>query len=121
MLKMLTDFFPIMFNKTLCKWIGVSRKTMARKAKELGLKKADNFKEIRKSEFSEKVSEGVKRAYADGRLKPRFGKGESFCPNTEFKEGNKFDGKTEAKRVEKLHQTYKKKKLLSIYGLKHEK
>ena len=118
MLKMLTDFFPIMFNKTLCKWIGVSERTMARKASELGLKKVENFTELRKDEYSQKVSEAVKKAYADGRKVSQFKKGVRNNPQGEFKQGFKFEGEIEAERVGNIRRTFKKRKLLSIYGLK---
>lgn len=42
-LKLLRSFFPTMFNRPLAKWIGVSMRTLNRKARELGLEKKPGF------------------------------------------------------------------------------
>lgn len=80
-LKLLTDFFPIMFNDALAKWLGVSRRTLTRKARELGLKKKDNFHELKKDKIRERQSEALKKVECTTRFK----KGQHASPATEFK------------------------------------
>lgn len=80
-LKLLTDFFPIMFNDALAKWLGVSRRTLTRKARELGLKKKDNFHEMKKDKIRERQSEALKKV----ECATRFKKGQHASPATEFK------------------------------------
>ena len=80
-LKLLTDFFPIMFNDALAKWLGVSRRTLTRKARELGLKKKDNFHEMKKDKIRERQSEALKKVECTTRFK----KGQHASPATEFK------------------------------------
>lgn len=80
-LKLLSDFFPIMFNDALAKWLGVSRRTLTRKARELGLKKKDNFHEMKKDKIRERQSEALKKVECASRFK----KGQHASPATEFK------------------------------------
>lgn len=61
MLKLLTDFFPIMFNKPLAKWIGVSQRTMLRKARELGLQKQEGFLDKRRKDISRLAGEALRK------------------------------------------------------------
>ena len=115
MLNLLRDFFPIMFNRTLAQWIGVSQRTLERKARELGLQKVDNFAELRADDISQKISDKVKRAYAEGRKISNFQKGVRNNPGGEFKPGFKFTGEIEEKRKESIRRTFKRKKLIQIY------
>ena len=117
-LSLLRDYYPTMFNAPLAKWIGCSVRTLERKASELGLKKVENFNEFRADDISRIVSEGVKKAYREGRKTSAFKKGVRNNPDGEFTKGFKFEGETEEKRKEKIRQTFKRRKLLSIYGLK---
>jgi len=80
-LKLLTDFFPIMFNDALAKWLGISIRTLTRKARELGLKKRDNFHELKKDKIRERQSEALKKV----ECATRFKKGQHASPATEFK------------------------------------
>lgn len=80
-LKLLTDFFPIMFNDALAKWLGISIRTLTRKARELGLRKRDNFHELKKDKIRERQSEALKKV----ECATRFKKGQHASPATEFK------------------------------------
>ena len=106
-----------MFNKVMCSWVGVSERTLIRKAKELGLSKVENFTELKKESFSEIVSLGLKKAYLEGRKTSQFKKGVRNNPSGDFRPGPHFDEETETDRKEKIRRTFKKMKLLKIYGL----
>lgn len=114
-LKLLREYYPTMFTDALAKWIGCSVRTLQRKARELGLKKVDNFNQVRSADISRKVSDGVKRAYREGRKTSRFRKGVRSNPQGEFKPGFKFKGEIEEGRKEKIRETYRRKKLIQIY------
>lgn len=105
-LKLLTDFFPIMFNDALAKWLGVSIRTVTRKARELGLKKKDNFHELKKDKIRERQREALKKV----ECATRFKKGHHASPATEFKKGQKLSPEMIAKRSEGLKKAWKKKK-----------
>ena len=107
-LKLLTDFFPIMFNDALAKWLGVSVRTLTRKAKELGLKKREDFRELKKDAMRQRQSEGQKRV----QVATRFKKGQHASPATEFKKGQKLSPEMIAKRSEGLKKAWKKKQSL---------
>lgn len=78
-LKLLTDFFPIMFNDALAKWLGISIRTLTRKARELGLKKRDDFHELKKDKIRERQSEALKKV----ECATRFKKGQHASPATD--------------------------------------
>jgi len=118
MLNLLRDFFPIMFNRTLAQWLGVSLRTLERKARELGLKKVDNFTQLRADDISRNISDKVKKAYAEGRKTSTFKKGVRNNPGGEFKPGFKFSGEIEEKRKENIRRTFKRGKLIQIYRQK---
>lgn len=90
--KMLTDFFGIMFNKDLALWLGMSERTLKRKARELGLKKGESFYRRKR----QRQSEGLKKVECSSRIK----KGERRSPATEFKKGYKPSAEIIAKRRE---------------------
>ena len=113
---LIRTYFPTMFNKPLAKWIGCSERTLIRKARELGLEKVENFNEVRAYDISRLLSEKVKKAYADGRLVAP-PKGVRPMPEHEFKPGHQFSEEIEEARKEKIRKTYRRNKLLSIYGL----
>lgn len=117
-IKILCDYYPTMFNTVMAKWLGVSYRTLERKARALGLVKVANFNELKAESFSQIVSDGVKRAYAEGRKVSHFKKGVRNNPQGEFPKGHKFDDAIEEERKEKIRRTYRKKKILKIYGLK---
>ena len=112
----LRTYYPTMFNDALAKWIGCSYRTLERKAAELGLKKVENFNEVRAYDISRLLSVAVKKAYADGRLVAP-PKGVRPMPEHEFKPGHKFSEEIEEARKEKIRKTYRRNKLLTIYGL----
>lgn len=95
-LKLLTDFYPIMFNEALAKWLGISIRTLSRKAKELGLKKRDDFRELKKEAWRQRQSEALKKV----ECATRFKKGQHPSPATEFKKGQKQSPAILAKRAE---------------------
>lgn len=61
-LKLLRTFFPTMFNRALAKWIGVSMRTMIRKARELGLEKKPGFLDERRRDISRLAGEAIRRS-----------------------------------------------------------
>lgn len=112
---LLRTYFPTMFNKSLAKWIGCSERTLIRKARALGLSKVENFNQYRAYDISRIISEGVKRAYAEGRKTSTLKAGVRNNPDGEFKPGFKFTGEIEEKRKENIRRTFKRKKLIQIY------
>ena len=114
MLKLLRDYFPTMTNYSLAKLIGVSHRTMIRKARELGLEKADDFMEINRKSISESISAGVRR---HGPQPTHFQKGVRANPDGEFKPGHRESPEVKAKRSASLKETWKRKKILKRYGL----
>ena len=115
-ISLLRTYYPTMFNHALAKWIGCSQRTLERKAKELGIRKVDNFNEVRAYDISKLLSAAVKKASADGRLvAPQ--KGVRPMPEHEFKPGHKFSEEIEEARKEKIRTTYRRNKLYMIYGL----
>ena len=105
-LKLLTDFFPIMFNDALAKWLGVSRRTLTRKARELGLKKRDDFYQLKRDVWVERQREALKKV----ECATRFKKGHHASPATEFKKGQKATPEMIAKRSEGLKKAHAKKR-----------
>ena len=117
MLKLLRDFYPTMFNSALAKWLKVSVRSLERKAKELGIRKVENFNSVRADGISELISISIKQAYAEGRMESPFKKGTRTNPDGEFKPGHRFSEEIERKRVEKIRRIYRDKKLKKIYGI----
>lgn len=105
-LKLLTDFFPIMFNDALAKWLGVSIRTVTRKARELGLKKREDFRELKKDAIRQKQSAALKKV----ECATRFRRGEHPSLATEFKKGHRQSPEIIAKRAEACKKAWKKKK-----------
>jgi len=117
MLKLLCDYFPTMFNRPLAKWIGVSRRTLIRKARELGLEKKPGFLEERRADINELASAGLKRTHKSG---GRFKKGERNNPEGEFKKGHTESPETKAKRSASLKAAWvrrKRREMLKSYGI----
>ena len=119
---MLRLYYPTMFNDALAKWMGCSKRTLNRKAKELGLKKVDNFNSYRADAMSELLSAALKKAYRDGRKTTQFIKGVRNNPDGEFRPGHHFDAETEEARKDKIRKTFKDRKakdrILTLYGMK---
>ena len=114
MLKLLRDYYPTMTNFSLSRLVGVSQRTMIRKARELGLEKAEDFMEINRKSISESISAGVRRY---GPQPTHFRKGERANPEGEFKPGHKESPETKEKRRASLRETWRRKKILKRYGL----
>ena len=110
-IKLLVTFFPTMFNKPLAKWIGVSLRTMLRKARELGLEKQEGFLEKRRKDISLLASEALRKKQ---NVSTRFKKGERFNPDGEFKKGHKESEETKAKRIQSLKESWRRRKLAQV-------
>ena len=106
-LKLLRDFFPTMFNRPLAKWIGVSMRTMIRKARELGLEKKPGFLDVRRKDITALAAEGLRNSV---NVRTRFKKGERNNPAGEFKPGYKESPETKARRSESLKHSWKMRK-----------
>ncbi len=52
MIRSLTELFPVTYNKVLARELGVSWRTLIRKARELGLEKEHGFLENRRTEIT---------------------------------------------------------------------
>lgn len=116
-LALIREYYPTMFNDALAKWIGCSMRTLQRKAVELGIRKVDNFNQVRAEGMAERISAAQKKSYAEGRRTSRFKKGERPMPEYEFKPGHRFGDDIEKERISNIRRTYRKRKLLKIYGL----
>lgn len=117
MLKLLTDFFPAMFDTPLAKWIGVSKRTLIRKARELGLEKKPGFLEDRREDIKDLARIALKRRTD---ISTRFQKGVRYNPAGEFKKGRKESEESKAKRVASLKLAWKRRKEreeLKSYGI----
>ena len=109
MLKIITTFFPMMFNKPLAKWLGVSERTLTRKARELGLEKQEGFIKKRQKDINQLISESHKN---NEKLKETLiKKGEHRGRQTEFKKGQKMSPEMIAKRTATLQENKRRKKL----------
>ena len=91
-------------NDDLADIIGVSPRTLIRKARELGLEKdkawqhGNTMRNLKMANFTNKVK-GVKSP---------FRKGEHYCPENEFKPGHKESEESKAKRIAGLKEYYKR-------------
>lgn len=103
-----------MTNLSLSSLIGVSMRTLTRKASELGLEKAPYFLEINARTISERISSALKRK---GNFGTQFVKGARSNPEGEFKPGHKESPETKEKRRASLRETWRRKKILKRYGL----
>lgn len=106
-LKLLRDYFPTMFNKPLAKWIGVSLRTMIRKARELGLEKKPGFLDERRRDIQALASEALKKST---NVHSRFEKGVRNNPAGEFKPGHIESQETKARRSAALKHAWKVRK-----------
>lgn len=117
----LRRFFPTMFNADLTKLLGVSQRTMIRKARELGLEKSPTFREDRKRDINHRASVALKRKYIEGACSSHFKKGVHNNPDGEFKPGHVETQETKLKRSEALKWTWQRRKVMErihkIYGI----
>ena len=115
MIKILKDFFPTMFNGALASWLRVSKRTLNRKAKELGLEKAADFREKREKDIQRMAGEAIRRK---GDVRGTwFKKGIRNNPAGEFKKGHQESEETKAKRIATMKATIQRKKTLKRWGL----
>ena len=110
-IKLLTMYFPTMFNRPLASWLGVSLRTMLRKARELGLEKQEGFLEKRRKDISLLAAEALRRKE---NVSSRFKKGVRFNPAGEFKKGHVESPETKAKRSAALKESWKRRKQQSV-------
>lgn len=112
MISTLGHFFPTMFNRYLAQWLGVSLRTLIRKARELGLEKEEGFLDKKREKINELAGEALRaRGDVDGTW---FKKGVRNNPSGEFKKGHKESAETKAKRIAALKAAHKRKKQQSI-------
>lgn len=102
-LKLLKDYFPTMFNKPLARWIGVSLRTLIRKARELGLEKKPGFLQERRRDIQRLAADAIRRS---GNKATRFKKGVHNNPAGEFKPGHRLSPEAKAKQVESLKRAW---------------
>jgi hypothetical protein len=107
-IKLLVDFYPLMFNDDLARWIGVADRTVRRKARELGLKKGEAFYKRKREILLKRQSEGLKKVECSTRFK----KGQRPSPATEFKKGYKPSPEVIAKRAETRRKNAERRKQL---------
>lgn len=113
--KLLRSFFPTMFNRHLAKWVGVSVRTLIRKARELGLEKKPGFLEERKRDIQRIAGEAIRRS---DHHNTRFQKGVHYNPAGEFKPGHKESPESRAKRSASLNMLGRsERKRLSWTGI----
>lgn len=117
MLSLLREYYPTMFNDALSKWLGVSERSLQRKARELGLYKVENFNQVRSEDISLRISESLKKTYANNGHRMIFKPGVRNNPDGEFKPGHRYDEETEERRKDKIRRTFSRRKLLKRYGL----
>lgn len=104
MIDYLRRHFPVTLNEELAGCLGVSVRTMIRKARELGMKKDPQWLASVWSEnrlLAHSVSK--RRGYPGG-----FKKGQHANPEGEFKTGEAHSEETKRKRVESLKRWYKR-------------
>ena len=118
MLDTLREYYPTMFNDALAKLLKVSLRTLQRKARELGLEKVKDFQQVRAEDISRRLSDALKRSYAENGHPCAFKPGVRNNPDGEFQKGHRFPDDIENERKDKIRRTFKRRKLLQIYGLK---
>lgn len=118
MIDILREYYPTMFNHSLAKWLRVSVRSLQRKAKELSLAKVENFNKVRAEDISKLLSDALKKCYAENGHPCAFKPGVHSNPEGEFQKGHRFPDNIENERKDKIRRTFKKRKLLQIYGLK---
>lgn len=110
MLKLLRDFFPIMFNSDLAKWIGVAQRTLVRKARELGINKVQDFHERKREAISQRIRHGHKiKGFGEG-VKYRFKPGDPRICGKQFEKGHMPTEQTRAKMSEAMRKMWARRK-----------
>ena len=104
MLDYLRKHYPTTLNEELAGCLGVSQRTMIRKARELGLEKDPEWLAAvwdERRQLAHVISK--RKGYPGG-----FKKGERANPAGEFKPGRKPSAEEIAKRAESMRQWYKR-------------
>lgn len=104
MLDYLRRHYSTTLNKEMSECLGVSQRTMIRKARELGLEKDPEWLANVWSERRELAHVISRRKGIPGGFK----KGERANPEGEFKPGHKLSAEEMAKRSEKMKQWYRR-------------
>ena len=94
--------FPHRISIDICKEMGVSLRSIIRKARELGIDKEPGFLETNRKEIQSRATKGLKATSKKG---GRFKKGEHAGLEYEFKPGHKESEETKARRVAKMSKT----------------
>ncbi len=109
----LRELFSYEFNDDVAKALKVSPRSVTRRARELGLEKAPDFREVKADELSRRLKKGIK----NGKPSPtKFKKGKELTGQP-FKKGHRLTAEQERKRsdsMKKAHAamgTRKKKKI----------
>ena len=110
MLKLVRDFFPIMFNDSLAKWLGVGERTLVRKARELGLQKVPDFHERKRDAIRERLMEGREKYGWGKSVDTRFKKGDPRICGKRFKNGYMPTEQTRAKMSEAMRKMWARRK-----------
>ena len=111
MLERLQAEYPVRYNRDLARDLGVSLRTLIRKARERGLEKEPGFLEKRLDE----IERMAKRAAANA---PRpYMKGRHNNLKNEFKPGHKESAETRERRIAALKDAAYRDKVRLKYGL----
>lgn len=108
--KMVRDFYPIMFSKPLAKWIGVSHRSLIRKARELGVEKQPGFLDKKRDEIS-------RMAGCKGGNSGSFKKGSLAGKETRFKPGHQLSPEAKQKQSESMKKYWARRKKMESLGL----
>lgn len=104
MLDYLRRHFPTMLNDELAGCLGVSSRTVVRKARELGLQKDPEWLAVI---WAERRRLGQIISKRNGNYPGKFKKGEHRNPAGEFKTGHQLTDEQKAKRSESVRKYYR--------------
>lgn len=109
----LRELFPYEFNDDVAKALKVSPRSVTRRARELGLEKAPDFREVNAEALSKRLRKGIK----NGRPNPtKFKKGKELTGQP-FKKGHRLTEEQKRKQSDSMRKTHaamdtrKKKKI----------
>ena len=111
MLERLQAEYPVRYNRDLARDLGVSLRTLIRKARELGIEKEPDFIANR----LEDIERRAKRAAA--KVPRPYMKGRRTNLKNEFKPGHKESAETKRKRIAALKDAAYRDKVRLKYGL----
>ena len=95
MLDDLRRLYPTTKNEDLVDILGVSQRTLIRKARELGIQKNPDWQHGNTMRHL-KMAQLHNKVYG---VKTQFKKGESYCPENQFKPGHRCTPEQEARRI----------------------